>query len=531
MSATEATTPTLTRTAGIMTIVAMGLGYTAAIADPTILSANMSAVRVGLQILPSTASFIASLATLTMAATVLGAGALGDIYGMRRMYVIGLLGTMTFGASAAAAPTAGVLMLARAGTGVALAILLGVSLAVVSTIFAAERRTTVIAWYFGVGVAFSAPLPVISSLLATHWGWRACFLVVPAVAAAALVITVRWVPETPRAARAPDVGGLTLAAVALLALVFGAARLETGVDVVAITALCAGAVAGTAFIVWEARSAEPAVDLSVFRSRRFDAAVVAGVAFNFLAGGLMILFAFYLVTVRGDSMEVLGVLLIPATVLAAVAATAAGPAAARFGERAVLILGLAVMLAAVLLLTWFDEKTGLAVVFAAVALTAVGGAIVATPQASIMMAAAPPRLGGAVAGVKSAVNQAGYSLGPTIFALVGIDLILRGGAKKLAGSGISLQDAREAFRATHGGPAGSAHLLEPEKARIVATTATQSMLDAIHTLGLVMAVVPVAAIVVAVVLISPHRACAGCRASSRSAEHPSRPSRGSRNRS
>ena len=104
-----------------MTVMAMGLGYAMSMADPTILSANMSQVRTGLHATPSTASFIASLATLTMAAAVLGAGTLGDLYGMRRMFVIGLFGTIAFGVLAAALPSAAVLVVARAGVGVALA--------------------------------------------------------------------------------------------------------------------------------------------------------------------------------------------------------------------------------------------------------------------------------------------------------------------------------------------------------------------------------------------------------------------------
>ena len=82
----------------------------------------------GLQISGSTATFVASLATLTMAAAVLSAGALGDLYGMRRMYLVGLSGAIVFSVLAAAAPIPAVLMVARAGVGVALAFLIGLSL-------------------------------------------------------------------------------------------------------------------------------------------------------------------------------------------------------------------------------------------------------------------------------------------------------------------------------------------------------------------------------------------------------------------
>ena len=79
-----------------MTVIAMGFGYANSIGDPTILSANLQVVASGLQISGSTATFVASLATLTMAAAVLSAGALGDLYGMRRMYLVGLSGAIAF---------------------------------------------------------------------------------------------------------------------------------------------------------------------------------------------------------------------------------------------------------------------------------------------------------------------------------------------------------------------------------------------------------------------------------------------------
>lgn len=489
-----------------MTLIAMGLGFAIAVADPTILAANMSHVRIGLGATPETASFIASLATLTMAAAVLGAGTLGDLCGMRRMLVVGLIGTVAFSLLAAVSPTSAVLTAARAGVGVALAFLLGLSLAIINAVFPAGRRATAIALYFGVGYAIAAPLPALGSLLATQFGWRACFLVTPAIALVALTVTLRYVPETPRGGRRLDVPGLVLVAVALLGLIYGVSRQEAGIDVVGVVAILVGLLAAVSFVRWELRTPEPVLDLRIFGSGRFNAAVTAGVAFNFLVGGSMILFAFYLVTVRGESPQLLGVLLIPATVLAALAASACGPAATRFGDRAVLVSGLAVLLAGLLLLRVFDDQTSIAVVLAAVALNTVGAAMVGTPQATIMMASAPPQLGGAVSAVKCAVNQAGYSLGPAVFALVGINLIIREGMVKLAGSGISLEEAREAFRATHGGgPVGGSHVVDPERARVVAAAATESMLDAIHTLSLVMTVVPIVAIVVAMVLIRPNR--------------------------
>ncbi|MFI5508927.1 MFS transporter [Mycobacterium sp. NPDC051804] len=499
--------PTMAGLAATMTVVAMGLGYSITAADPTILSANISEVTAGLHMSPRTASFVASLATLTLAAAVLGAGALGDLNGMRRMFTVGLFGTIAFGVLAAAAPNVSVLIAARAGIGVAFAFLLGLSLALINAVFPPERRAAAIALYLGTGFALTTPMPALGSVLAEQFGWRTGFLVAPVAALAALAIVVRFVPETLRAPRRLDVVGLVLVAVALLALVYGISELQGGPRADAFVCIAAGAVAAVLFVVWEIRTPDPALDVRVFRSARFNAALTAGATFNFLTGGSTILFAFYLVTVRGASPAILGLLLVPATVLQALAATGSGRAATRFGDRSVLIVGLLLLLAGLLTLTSLDENTSLAILFVAIALNAVGGAIVQTPQSTIMMSSAPPDLGGSVSAVKAAVGQAGYSLGPALFALVGTGLFTQDAMRRLAGSDISLAEAREAFRVAHGtsvASTGGSNIVDPQRAREVVEGATASMVDAIHTLSLMMAAVPVIAIVLALVLLRPH---------------------------
>ena len=487
--------------AAVMTVAAMGIGYGIAIGDPTTLSANLQVVAAGLHITGSTSTFVASLATLTMAATVLSAGALGDLYGMRRMYLLGMSGVIVFSALAAAAPVAAVLMIARAGVGVAFAFLIGLSLALTNAVFPPRRRAAAIAAYFGAGYAIATPMPAISGALGHAIGWRACFLVVPLIAVLGLVITWRFVPETLRATRRLDLPGLFLFAIALLGLIFGTSRMETGIDLTGIASITLGIVAGAGFVMRELHTPDPALDMRVFRSGRFNAAVTAGVMFNIVLGGTMVLLAFYLVTIRKESHELFGFLLIPATAMAALAATAAGPVIRKVGPRAVMVTGLLTMLAGLLVLRLFDLNTGRTVVFVTSALIVVGGALVTTPQATIMMSSAPDDLGGAVSAVKSAVNEGGYSLGPALFALIGINLFLTDSVHDLSKSGISRAETREALVTAHGGQ--QAHLVNPEQARLLVEQAPHNAIDAIHTLSLVMAIGPVAAIIMAVWLIKP----------------------------
>jgi DHA2 family methylenomycin A resistance protein-like MFS transporter len=344
-------------------------------------------------------------------------------------------------------------------------------------------------------------MPAISGALGHVFGWRACFFVVPLIATLGLIITWRHVPETLRATRRLDLLGMALFAVALLGLIFGISRVETGFNALGVAAIAVGLVAACGFVMRELRTQSPALDMRVFRSGRFNAAVTAGVMFNIVLGGSMVLLAFYLVTIRKESHELFGLLLVPATAMGAVAATAAGPAANRFGPRTVLVGGLTVMLAGLLVLRFFDLNTSRTVVFATAALIVVGGALVTTPQATIMMGSAPPDLGGAVSAVKSAVNEGGYSLGPALFALVGINLFLTDSVHDLSRSGITRAETREALLTTHG--SHSAHLVNDEQARLVVEQAPHNAVDAIHTLSLIMAVGPIAAIILALWLIKP----------------------------
>ncbi|WP_396904815.1 MFS transporter [Mycolicibacterium phlei] len=489
--------------AATMTVVAMGLGYAISIGDPTSLSANLSLVSSGLNISGSTSTFIDSLATLTMAAAVLSAGALGDLYGMRRLYLAGLAGALAFSLLAAASPIPAVLIIARAGIGVTYAFLIGLSLAITNAVFPPGKRAAAIAAYFGVGYAIATPMPALSGALGHAIGWRACFFVVPAIAAVGLVITWFFVPATLRAQRRLDVLGMALFAVTLLALIYGMSRIETGLNTVGVVSIVVAVVAGALFVLQELKTRDPALDMRVFRSGRFNAAVTAGVMFNIVLGGSMVLLSFYLVTIRKESHELFGLLLIPATALAAVAATSAGPAANRFGPRSVMVTGLLTMLGGLLMMRFFDLDTTRTTVFITTALIVVGGSLVTTPQAQIMMSGAPPELGGAVSAVKSAVNEGGYSLGPALFALVGINLFLSETVRALAGTGLTREETREALAMTHGGR--GAQMVNPEQARLVVEATPHLAIDAIHTLSVIMAVGPITAIILALWLIKPQR--------------------------
>ena len=279
---------TVTGLAASMTILGMGLGNGLVVGDMFILDLNLATVQTGLHCSASTCVFIACLADLTLAATVLGAGVLGDKYGAKRMFIAGACGAGVFGLLAAAAPNAAVMIVARACIGMAFAFLCSLSLAIINAVFPAHQRAKAIAQYLAVIYVFGVAPPAIASLLVKNAGWRSGFLITAVLAILVVAITLRYVPETQRTDSKVDVPGLLLVAAALVGLIYGISKLENGLQFAALVPIAIGVLAGVAFVWWERRTDEPALDLGIFRSPRFDAAVIAGAAGRFVeAGGLI----------------------------------------------------------------------------------------------------------------------------------------------------------------------------------------------------------------------------------------------------
>ena len=490
----------LTGTAAIMTTVAMGLGSAVAVGDLRILAGNISLVGSGLHFSPSTTIFVSSLATLTLAASVLGAGVLGDRYGMKRMFLAGAWGAVVFGLIGAAAPNVVVLMTARACIGVAFAFLSGLSLAIMNAVFPPERRAAAIARYLAAVYVFTVLPPTAGSVLAEQMGWRIGLLVTPLLAILVVVITVRYVPETQGSHRSTDIPGLLLVAVAVIGVTYGISQLQNGVHRSVVVPILVGLLAGAAFVWWEVRCGDPALDLRIFRSGRFNAMVSAGAANNLVQGGSMTMVTFYLVVVRDVSTWEFALLLIPATLVSALVAVVAGRAAARFGDRAVVVAGLAVLAVSPLVRLAFTIDTPVVVVGAVIALTVIGGAILQTPQTTVMMASAPPSLGGVVSAVKAAVGGTFYGFGAALFSIFGIILFMRNSGATLADAGISIDQAGAVLRTSTTAGQPVAAVLDPERTALVLSEATSSTLEVASTLNLIMALIPVTAIVIVLVL-------------------------------
>lgn len=219
----------------------------------------------------------------------------------------------------------------------------------------------------------------------------------------------------------------------------------------------------------------------------------------------MIMVTFYLILVRDLSTWEFSLLLIPATLVSALAALGAGRAALRFGNCAVVVAGLAVLAASVLARLSFTIDTPILFVGAMISLTTIGGAILGTPQTTVMMSSAPANLGGVVSAVKTSVGGTFYGFGAALFSIFGIILFVRDSGAKLAAAGISLEQAGDILRTTTTTGKSDVLVADPERTAVVISEATSSILGAAQVLNLTMVLIPVAAIVIVLVLFRRER--------------------------
>jgi EmrB/QacA subfamily drug resistance transporter len=280
---------------------------------------------------------------LTLSALLLLGGSLGDRYGRRRIFVLGLLWFLAASIACAFAPTAGALIAARAAQGAGGALLVPMSLALLRAHIEGPEQARAIGAWAGLSGVTTAVGPALGGWLVERLSWRAVFLINVPVVALAVWAALRFVPrDAGRARGALDVAGAILAALGLggcvYALIEAPAHGGTAHPAV-LVAGAAGVAALAAFLVVEARAPDPMLPLSLFRSRQFSAANATTLAVYFALGGAIFLLVLELQLVLGLSPLQGGFALTPVTLLLLVLSPLAGRLSARIGPRAPMTLG------------------------------------------------------------------------------------------------------------------------------------------------------------------------------------------------
>jgi EmrB/QacA subfamily drug resistance transporter len=350
--------------------------------------------------------WVVSAYLLTLAGLLLLGGALGDRYGRRRVFGIGVLWFATASMACGIAPNADFLIAGRLLQGVGGALLVPGSLAILQASFRADDRAPAIGAWSGFGGLATAIGPFVGGYLIGSVSWRLIFFINVPVAVAVLVISARHVPEShdPHSTGRIDVVGASLVTVGLVGVTFGLIEGPTrGWTAPVVLAAVVGGVAGLiAFAVTETRVRLPLLPLSFFRSGQFDGANAVTFAVYSALGGALFLLPIELIQVAHYDPIEAGAALLPVTVIMLVFSARSGALATRIGPRFQMTVGPLVVAAGLLLLTRITTSGGyLGEVLPAVLVFGSGLALTVAPLTATVLAAAPSDR----AGVASAINN------------------------------------------------------------------------------------------------------------------------------
>lgn len=412
------------RAKGVLATTIIGSGI--AMLDGTIV--NVALPRVGTDLHASVADlqWIVDGYLLTLAGLVLVAGAFGDRYGRRRVYVIGV---GWFGAASllcGVAPNVELLIAARIVQGVGGALLTPGALAILESSFAREDRARAIGAWSGLGGVATAVGPLLGGVLIQVWSWRLAFLINPPIAVVCILLALRYVPESSDVDQTgrPDLlgavtGALGLAGVTALLV---EAPGEGVTDPVVLVSGIVGVLCLAAFVLRQLRSRRPLVPPSLFADRTFTLANVLTFLVYGALGGVMLLLVVQLQVSLHYPPTLAGLAGLPITVLMLLLSARSGRLAQRIGPRTQLVVGPLLLAAGMLLLRMTAAGASyLTGVLPGVLVFGVGLAAMVAPVTATVLAAAPERSAGVASGVNNAVARTGGLLAVAVLpAAVGL---------------------------------------------------------------------------------------------------------------
>ncbi|HEX6887340.1 MAG TPA: MFS transporter [Candidatus Nanopelagicales bacterium] len=386
--------------------------------DNTVLNVALKTIQEDLGATQGELIWAINAYSLVFAALLFTWGVLGDRYGRRRILMLGLVLFAIASVLSAFAQTPEQLIGARALMGIGGASVLPVTLSIITVIFPPEERGRAIGiWAAAVGGAVALG-PLLGGFLLEHFWWGSVFLInVPIIVVGLAGILIN-VPESrnPHPGRLDPIG-LVLSVLGLLALVYGIQEAGWG-ETSTYVWIGVGIAVLAVFLVYEARSDHPSMDLSLFRIRSFSVPL-AGTSLTFAAlTGTLIFLAFYYQVVRGWSPLQSGALTVPFAIGQILAAPRSGKMVARFGARRVIPFGLVLASAAMFGFTRLTLETPVWVLLVIPFVFGFGMGNVVAPSTTRMTLATPPARSGSGSAVQNTVRQVGATLGVAVISSV-----------------------------------------------------------------------------------------------------------------
>jgi len=360
--------------------------------------------------------------TLTFAVLLMLGAALGDRFGRRRLFLFGL-GVFTLGsAGAALAPDIGTLILSRAVQGGGAAVMMPLTLTLLTAAVPAPKRGMAFGIWSGVNGLAVATGPLIGGTLTEHLSWQWIFWVNVPVGLLLLPLARYGLAESRGVNPTLDVPGTALVSGGLFGLVLGLIRgnPDGWTSGTVLTALIAGGVLLVAFVLYELKFAPaPMLPMRLFRSRAFAAVNAASLLMFLGMFGSIFLISQYLQGIGGYSPQEAGVRMLPWTAMPLIVAPIAGALSDRIGGRPIVVTGLALQAVG---LAWFALSVNHDATYASqipiLVICGIGMSLYFAPTASLVMASVRPQEQGIASGANNAMREVGGALGIAVLSAV-----------------------------------------------------------------------------------------------------------------
>ncbi|MGP3947435.1 MFS transporter [Streptomyces sp. 7N604] len=405
-----------------LTLIAVAIGVMMVALDGTIVAIANPAIQKDLKASLADVQWITNGYLLALAVALITAGKLGDRFGHRQTFLVGIAGFAAASGAIGLSGSVATVVAFRVLQGLFGALLMPAALGLLRATFPAEKLNMAIGIWGAVIGASTAAGPIIGGLLVEHVNWQSVFFInVPVgIVALALGLVILKDHRAENAAKSFDTPGIVLLSGAMFSLIWALIKApEWGWgDGMTLLFLGLALVGFIAFALWESRVSEPLIPLGLFRSVPLSAGTVLMVlmAFAFL-GGLFFV-TFYLQNVHGMSPVDSGLRLLPLTGMMIVASPLAGALITKFGPRIVLVGGMVCTAVAMLGMSALEVDTGTGVMSVWFALLGMGLAPVMVGATEVIVGNAPLEHAGVAGGLQQAAMQVGGSLGTAVLGAV-----------------------------------------------------------------------------------------------------------------